>query len=347
MPLTIENPPALFQGPTTGYARNDVMANGAWTRNALARQLNHLLARHGTVVPGKNVFARGPRSLAGEARLWVSRYRAGPNGTVLVVVVQLVPTDVTTGRPRWYVKVDGVQQADQSHNIRGATTFVLDDVFEMRQQITVQAGVKHTIELWTADNCRVVGWDLHEAPSDTLLVGTDQVANYTYAVPLSPIRSDTMTSLRAAADALWRRARACHMAWNVDDPASPFVVNATSPTPLWGDSSVGPTAPTAYRNAYANENLLGGATTRAIPMVCWAAGSRTSGTGSVLVRFIGANHASGVDVAIAGTLNIYEATSFTLLPATAGDTIRVQCLTSAASTTGQVLAAGCFPFIGP
>jgi hypothetical protein len=347
MPLTIETPPALFQGPTTGYARNDALANGAWVRSALARQLNHLLARHGTVIPGKGVMSRTPRSVAAESRLWVTRYRASPNGGMLVVVVHLVPTDTTIGSPRWYVKIDAAKKADQVHNIRGGPDFAFADVFEMRMAVPVQPGVKHTVELWTADNCRVVGWDLHEAPMDTLLVGADTVADYTYALPLSPIRSDTVSSLRAAADVLWRRARACHMAWSADDPDAAVVVSSTSPVPLWGDSKVGPTAPTIFRNSYGNENLLAGATARAIPMVCWAAGARTNGAGSVLVRFSGANHPSGIDVVINGSLNIYESSAFTLLPATGGDAISVQCLTTAANTTGQVLAAGCFPFIGP
>lgn len=349
MPLTYERPPFTFLGATAGYVRNDLQTNGRWMRNAIARQINHLLARHPTVIPGKNLVGRTIRNSASSLRLWDTRLKSGVMLYELVVDVQLLPTDTAAGSPRWWIEVDGVSQGDQFHNVRCAagsgTQF--SDVFEMQQTITFSAkAATHKIELWTDDNCRVAGWDLHEKPREALDIANvafDTFVDYSYALPVSAIRDDIVATSLLLLELVWETQRGQHLSWNVDDPASPIAVSSTVAADLWGASTVGPTAPTQYRNSYANENLLGGAPNKLIRTVCWVLGERTAGAGNVIGRFIGDNHAGGVDVNVNGALGIYTSSSFTLLPQAAGDCVRMKYLVSAGGTTGNIYAAGCYP----
>lgn len=346
---TRDRPSIDFLGATVGYSRNDAMADGAWARSAIARQAQHLLTRHGLIIPGKFLPAlSGVRNSAADLRLWVTRFRSGPVSTTLVVDVSLQPTDTTAGSPGWYLKVDGVSYAIQRHNVRcgGGGGGRFDEIFEMRQEIPIIADTTHTLELWTDDNCRVVGWDMHEKPRESLEAGVDTGAvDFRYAVPHSPCFNTPLSDARAALTAAWQKMRGVHLSWNVDDPATPIAVSSTSATDLWG-TGVGPTAPTQYRNSYANENLLRGIANVSIPTVVWAYGERTAGAGNVLARFIGDNHGGGVDVTINGTLGFYTSTSYTLKPQAAGDVIRVQYLVSAGGTTGNIYAVGCYPLVG-
>lgn len=351
MPLSYQVPAQTFLGATAGYARNDVLANGMWVRNAIMRQIEHLLTRHPTVLPGKNLAGRTIRNSSSSLRLWSTRIRAPLEYNELVVDVQLLPTDTTAGSPRWWIEVDGVSAGDQYHTVRCAsgsgTQF--SDIFEMQQIVPLPAPsqIERRIDLYTDDNCRVAGWDMHLRPRDRLYTGSssDTLVDYTYALPLSPVRDDTIDDI-GLIDTVWRESRGYHVNWNVDDPATPVAVSSTSATDLWGGTGVGPTAPTQYRNSYANENLLRAIANKSIPMVCWVLGERTAGAGNVIVRFISDNHPGGVDVTINGALSMgYRTTSFTLLPQAAGDCIRIQYLVSAGGTTGNIYAVGCFPLV--
>lgn len=331
-------------------SRNRLPPDGQYAR-ALARAFNHLIGRSPIIIPGKEVPASSARNTVSDLALWRTRYRASPNGTTLVSEVHLLPTEnaghAPDGTPKWYLKVDGAAKADQTHNRRcaaGAGT-ALNDRFIMRQEVTVTAGVKHTVDLWTKDRCRVVGWFLYEKPRDSLVVGADTLADYTRLLPLSPILDVDLDSLYDAATAVWEKVRAHHMSFHVDDPASPIQPTTTATNPWDGSTArtantVGSVAPTQYRNSYANQLLA----TPTIATVCWAYGRRTSVGGSLTVRFIGEN--GSADVTINGAEGIYETTSFTLKPQAAGDKFDVHVLKDVGGTTGDIYGFGTFGLVG-
>ncbi len=332
------------------FARNGLLANGPFAR-AIARAVNHLIAMNGQIVPGKSVAPSSARNSATDARLWVTRYRAGANGTKLVVEVNCIPTDTTTGTPYWYLKIDGASASDvngvtnQVHGVRSASGAGTDlaDIFVMRREYTVTAGAKHTVEIWTKDKCRIVGWFLHEKPRVTLTTGTDTLADYQRLVTLSRIYDVDVNSLVVAATSVYQKLQSMMTSWYVDDPASPIAVSSTSATKLYESAgTVGSFCPTQYRNRYADDF----AATLQIPCYAWAYMERTGGAGNVLVRLKGANHGSGVDISCNSTLNIYESTSFTLKPQAAGDTMVPEYLVSAGGTTGNLYGLGLLPLIG-
>lgn len=352
MTISVVIPKKTYQGLVPiDYARNNLPPHAPWVRNGLAENLNHLLAQRGPIVPPKAVAPELARNSASNLRLWTTRYRASANGTTLVSVVRCIPTDDSTQpNPRWYLQVDGVAQADQSHSVYcesgGGKTFT--DAFEMVQEVAVTAGTKHTIDLYTDDKCRVISWSLYEKPSYSFFSGV-----HTYAdpspLPLSPIFDATMASIRAALDHVWQKMRGITFSWNVDDPASPVAVSSTLATYLWDSGgATGVVTPTQYRNTYANENLLRGIANKSIPCYAWVLAERTAGAGNVILRLLGGNHAGAgaIDIACNGALGIYESTSFTLLPASGGDTVKAQYLVSAGGTTGNIYAAGVFPLVG-
>lgn len=357
MPMQFDRPPSTFLAPTSGYARNDLLANGNWVRNAISRQATHLMCRQAQVLPGKNLAGRTIRNTSSAALLWVTHVSPPLNQSLLVIDVQLLPTDTASGSPRWWVVVDGVSQGDQFHNVRcssgSGTTF--DDIFEMQQVVVVDvSGGSSIVELWTDDNCRVAGWDLHFKPKETLDSSNtlDFLVDYSSELPLSQVRRVSgppfLYPPSAIGNHVFGRQRAYHLNWQVDDPASPINVSSTFASNLWGDATVGPTAPTQYRNSYANENLLGGIAAKSIRTYVWAYGERTAGAGNVIVRFISDSVPGGFDLPIDGTLRKYsrggsgDPLGFALLPQAAGDCIRVKYLVSAGGTTGKIYAVGCY-----
>lgn len=356
MGISYDRPPKTFLAATAGHVRNDLQTNGKWVRNAISRQASFLQNRMGQVLPGKNQAGRTIRNSAAALRLWVTHVSAPLNMSQLVVDVQLLPTDTAAGSPRWWIVLDGVAQGDQFHNVRCAagsgTTFA--DIFEMQQVLVVDQDVGSTIEIWTDDNCRVVGWDLHFRGKESVdaSVTDDTLIQYATELPLSPVqRVDSVgyiypPSPAVTATKLWSRQRAYHLNWQVDDPASPRSVSATVASPLWGVATVGPTAPTQYRNSYANENLLGGIAAKSIRTYVWAYAEKTAGVGDVLVRFISDSMPGGFDLHVTGALARYsddgDPLGFTLLPQAAGDCIRVQYLTSAGGVAGNIYAVGCY-----
>jgi hypothetical protein len=353
MPLGYEIPAPSFLGARhTNFARNDVPAHGAFVRNAIARQLNHLLALHGTQIPGKALVSSSQvTSTDTDQRLWTTYYRSTPNGTKLRVTVRCLPNSEVGefgSNPNWYIKLNGTSQDRQYHNVINSSAAGFAGMFEMTQILDVSRSTLYQVDLYTDDFCRVVGWDLCEEPRQSIVVGTDTVADYTYALPLSPILASTIASIRTAADAVFQKMRGYSLAWHCDKTSSPVAVSSTSATYLWDSAgTVASYVATTYRNTYANENLLGGVANKSIPMVIWAMGERTAGAGNVIVRFISGNHGGGVDLNITSSLGLVSNTAgaFTVLPGGSGDTVKVQYLVSAGGTTGNIYDVGCFPLI--
>lgn len=331
------------------FARNGLVPNGQIART-LARQLNHLIGRHGVIIPGFECLPSQARNSSSELALWRTRYRAGPNGNVLVAEVHCLPTDDTAGSPRWYINVDGSKATDASlggtpdntHNVRapsgGGTS--LADVFVMRQRISVTANAKHTLELVTDDKCRVVGWFLREEQRETLTVGSDQLVDYTYLLALSGIYDRDWAKLVDIADQIYNKLRGQHIAWSVIDPSSPITVSSTTPASIWESSNtIGALCGTQYRETYSNNY----ASTLTIPTYAWCYAARTAGAGNGFVRFVGANGTT--DITVNGALGEWSSTSFTLKPDAAGDTVKVYAYVEA-GTTIQVYSAAMLPLIG-
>lgn len=334
--------------------RNGLPPDGAFTRG-VAQALNMMMARCGQVIPGKVVLPAQVRDSASDLALWRARYRSGPNGTKLVVRVRLLPTqgDINTPpEPAWYIKVDGVStnpdgasDPDVHHYVYG-TGATLADAFEMERTYTVSAATAHTITLCTKDHCHVLGWNLWEPERDGLVSGTDAMVDYSRILALSPIcDADALGAIVTCAAAIHDKMRACHLAWSVDDPASPIAATTTA-TNIWdGDTggrsttTVGATCPTQYRNTYIDDV----AATYQIPAVCWVYAERTGGAGNVSVRFVGENGTTTVTVN--GAANIYGSTSLTLKPGAGGDKVDVYLIT-AAGTTGNLYSAGIYQLTG-
>jgi len=327
------------------FARNGLAPSGRDAR-LIARALNHLIARAGTIIPGMEVLPASARNTASELALWRTRYRATANGTTLVNRVQCIPTDDTSGTPTVYVKVDGVAQTSMTHNTRcrsGEGTD-LTDIFTLEQEITVTAGAQHTVELWTKDKCRVVGWFMHEKPRDSLAIGTDTVIDYTRILPLSGIYdADVQDLVVDIALEIFQKMRGSHMSWSVPDPASAIVPGSATPTNIWDgstartSSTVGADCPTQYRENYMEQF----AATPAIATYAWCYAQSDSGSG-IKVRFVGTN--GSADITVNGAAGIYSTTSFTLAPSASGDKVDVQAYQN--SGTGKVFSVGMFPLIG-
>ena len=330
-------------------ARNGLPPHGLFAR-ARARAAHLLAGRCGLVIPGKEVRPANARNTASDLALWRTRYRSGPNGTRLVVDVRLIPTDdfQVGAPPAWYVKIDGLAQGDQRHSsfVASGGGLSLSDVFAMRQEIAVTAGASHTVELWTKNKCRIVGWYLHELERETLTTGTDTVADYTYLVPLGTILDGGVDGMTVTVPrAVREKMRGAHLAWNVDDPASPVSPANTTPTNIWDGSTArtsttrGKTTPTQYRENYM-EQFSG---TPRIPVVCWVYGSK-SATGNILVDFVGGG--TTVTATITGGAAFYTATGNLLIPQSGGDKVDVLGYRASAGDGGSIYAAGFYPLIG-
>lgn len=344
MSLTRVRVPPGF-GPTVParLVRNGLPAHVAAARG-VADNLNFLLGRCGQIIPGKEAFGGTIRSSASDLALWRRRYRATPNGTTLVCEVHLIPTPTTAGTPRFYVKVDGVSAGDHTHNVRcdlGAGD-TLDDIFVERFEIPVSGGAAHNLELWTDDNCRVVGWYLWEKPrTDGLLVGTDTVADPSTFLALNGITAQAVKKLIDGAEAVWKWHRGA-AAWSCDDPASPFTTSSTTPTNIWeSGNAVAMRRPTQYRNSYRDEHTGN----NRISAEVWCYAARTAGGGgtSMTVRFT--NGAGGTsDITVNGAAGFYTASAASLLVAGASvDTITCKAFVSGGGVTGEVYDVGFYP----
>lgn len=331
------------------FARNGLPPHGLVARS-VGRALNHLIARHGAVIPGMEVLPASARNTASDLALWRTRYRAGANGSTLVVNVDLIPTDTGTATPAWYVKVDGTAKADQEHNSFVDSGLGLDfsDIFSMTQEVAVTADTKHTVELWTKNSCRVVGWSMHEKERDELTIATDEVVDYTHLLPLSPILDNSVQDLiKDVSLSIFNKMAGGGFSWNVDDPASGFIPANTTPTNIWDGSTartantVGPDIPTQYRENYIEQFDA----TPVIATYCWAYGKKSAGPpNGIKVRFTGAGGTTA-DITISGAEGIYETTAFGLVPAAGGDKVDVQCFQDTTGA-GELYACGMFPLIG-
>ncbi len=360
MTLLLEKVDPAFAGvvPLHG-ARNGLAASGRLVRT-LARAANFLLAQ-GTIIPGKCVLpGTTVRNTATDAALWRTQYRASPNGTTLIVDVHLLPTNDTSAIPSWYLKIDGVATAPRTHNhycaADGLTEYYLGTAavagsFTDRMEVTVTAGVQHTVELWTTNKCRVLGWNLREKPRVSLTPGVDTVVDYSYLAPLAAMRTeDLQYMLQTALPAIVQKMRGVSLSWNVDDPATPVTVvgigsSVTVAESLWANSAVTHRVPTQYRNSYMNE-VLG---TLSIPMFSWCYASVTAGAGTGAVVFHSEDgNVGGRNTAIAvtsGTPAFLTSTSWLTTAGAAGDPIQVRGYADVGTSIG-VIAAGCFPLIG-
>lgn len=325
--------PVSYGGITPLHAARNGLSPHPLYAKSIGRLINHVLARHGTVIPGMEVLPSAARDNANELRLWTQYYRATPNGTMLVSEVHLLPAVTGSDDPTFYVKVDGVAQATQNAPRGGAST--LADVSVRVQEIAVTADAAHQVDLWTNDNCRVVGWYLYEKERTRLTTG-DVYADLAGVVPWRPIYDADWASLQAAMVACWQKVRGCYISHNVDDPAAPIV-----PTTDWHNawdqngthtaSTMGATTPTSYR-----ASLMGGT----VPVVCWAYGAKTLGQGDITVRFDDSE--TTIDITIDGGLGLYTATG----NLTTSDN-KVDVLTKLASGVGgSVYAFGMYPYAG-
>ena len=339
------------------FTRNGKTASGRYVRN-VAKALNHLVAKAGPpIIPPKMVLPASARNSASELTLWRNRYRSGPNGTRLLVEVHRLPTDDTAvaGAPHWYVNVDGAKATDaitgtQDNQVHtdycaaGSGTD-LDDVKVMRQEISLTAGAKHTLELVTRYKCRIVSWSCREKPKTALVSGTDTMVDWARMATRLGVYDEDVAEIVTLAQAIHQKLRGVNLSYSVDDPASPIVPSTTATNP-WDATTArtgvtaGPLAHTQYRNTYMNEV----AATLTIPMYLWAYGERTSGGGSLTVRFVGEN--GNGDVTINAAANVFETTSWTLKPQSAGDKFDVHVFKDVAGTTGNIYSFGAFPLIG-
>ena len=342
MALTIEQVDSSFRGLVPeDWARPGLPPNGPAVR-ALARALNHIAGRHGHVIPGMEIPRASARNTASALELWRTRYKASPNGTTLVSEVHLIPTDTTAGTPAWYLKVDGTAQTTQTHNARCAagSGTNLDDVFVRVQEVTVTADAAHDVELWTDDNCRVVGWFLHEKERDTLTIGTDSVVDWSGLQVLAGIFNRDVQALINMAASLQQKIRGVHLSYNVDDHATPLTVTSTTPVNIWDSgNTVGVPCPTQYRNTYMDE-IAG---TLQIPAQAWCYAELNAGPGPYKVRFSATN--GDYDISVTGAKGIYTSGSVTLKPLAGHDTVKVKSFVTAGGDTGKLYACGLYPLI--
>lgn len=358
MALTIEFPDPDFSAQVWQHAvRNRMPAPGQVAR-VLARSLNHLVARRMRQIPGMEVAPTAARNNASTLRLWMTRYRASPNGTKLVSEVAYLPTDDTTQSPSYRIDIDSATATADDGNssfthsrycTAGSGTEFNDVAYDSRV-FTVTAGAKHTVELYTLAKMRVVGWRIYEQARNSITVGTDQVCDYTYLLPQTGIYDASLASLMSIQQQAFDKLSYADMSFCVDDanaiPARLGSGITTAFVNLWDGSAarstttVGSRRATQYRNNYADDF----AGTDTIPTYAWAYGARTSVGGSLTLRFEGGNGTT--DITINGAAGIYESTAFTLLPQAAGDKVDVSIKKDAAGTTGYLVACGCFPLVG-
>lgn len=345
--------PEVYGGLIPEYfTRNGLPTHGPFAR-AVAMGVNFLAARCMNVIPGKSVNPSEARNSSSDLRLWTTRYRASANGTLLRCTVILIPTDTTSGSPYWYLKIDGSEAADvegetdHHHDVRvpSGGGLDLDDQFPVTAVFEVTAGAKHTVDLYTDDNCRVIGWYLEEVQRDELEIGTDTLADFRRILTMSPIYDVDVASVMATAKAVLEKQKGIVTSWNVNDPATPIAASSTTPAKLYESAgTVGSYAPTQYRNTYMDQF----AATPSIPTYAWVLAEKTAGGAGddVQFRIKGGNHAGGVDIAITGALGIYESTTFTLKPQSGGDTVYPEYLVDAGGVTGNIYAWGLIPLVG-
>ena len=317
------------------YGRNTGIPHGPYLVG-IARGLNHILGRHGTMIPGVSVLPDLARdSASSNLRLWTQYYRATPNGTTLVSRVVMLPS-ATIGVPSWYVKVDESAQATQQHSLFGGGSD-LADMFYRDQEITVTGDAEHRLDLYTSDHCRVVGWYCWEKDRETLDSTADVMCDWSSIRVGDGIYDSSMQKLYEALVQCWTRCRGYAAQFNVPDPASPVAATSTL-TNVWDGSvawsavSAGGRVPTAHRASY---------TGTTIAVTAWALAERTGGAGELTIRWAGTT--LNTDITCDGALGIYKATG-TISQLAGGEKLDLQLL-APAGTTGNLYAAGIYPFI--
>lgn len=302
----------------------------------VARAINHMLGRHGTVIPGMGVYPELARdSASSNLRLWTTYYRATPNHATLISRVVLLPS-VTVGVPSWYVSVDGTPAATQQHNRFGGGSN-LSDLFYRDQEIAVTADGAHRLDLYTSDHCRVAGWYCWEKDRETLDSSSDTMADWSAIKVGGGIYDASLEEIVVALRALWQKMRGHHIGFNVTDPASPIAATSTM-TNIWdgttarASDSVGVRCSTRHRGSYLGTTIA---------VTAWALAERTGGAGDVTVRFAG--NSTNTDVVCNNAIDVYTATG-TIDVLAANEKVDVQ-LHAPAGTTGNLYACGMYPYI--
>lgn len=345
MPFNIlELPPPTFYGVDADlYARNGQVPDGIYFRS-IARGINHVLARHGTIIPGKSVLPTNTYVYASspEARLWTTRYCATPNHTTLVSQIVFLKSDPDhlAGPSSWYIKVDADAQPTRYHaRYRGiGATATLDDVFVETEEITIAASGGHTVSLYVGNYAEVLGWYLYEKDTPTLDGAGSTMVRYAEMLPGRPMYDSSIQELYKGLTKAWDQQRGAYFSWNADDPTAPVAATST-PTNIWDGSTlvtattIGPRVPTRYRATYTGTQ---------IPVECWVYAARTAGVGTATASFI---YSGGeIEVSVDGAARVWTATGYI---DQLDDGEKIDVLWSApAGTSADIYACGMYPFGG-
>jgi hypothetical protein len=343
MPAVRGSVPPTFSPMAAMQAWRNGTGPSADAMRAMAGNIMHLLGAQGICLPGKTVLPSGTiRNTGSDLALWRQRYRSTPNGTTLISEAHLLPTDTGTSQPQWYVKLNGVAQATQSHNrfVASGKAGAYDDLFISRQEITITGSADQELELFTKNNCRVVGWFCWEkgrgGPA-ALDPAVDSYPSTSYILPLTGIYDVSVADFVAKAGYVWKYHRANHLNWNVDDPATPIAISSTTPTNIWeSGGTVHPKCPTQYRDTYSSDLSA----SPGVATTAWTYASRTSVSGTMTVRFAGA--LGNTDIAITGAAAFVTGSGSILKSQAGHDTIEVKAFVSGAGVTGNVYAAGLY-----
>lgn len=324
--------------PASVFGRNGQLPSAPIMRT-LARGINHVFARHGTVMSPYSVTPGNAGTYASDTRVATAYYYAAPNHTKLMSRVMFIPTvDDDHSNPAWHLVLDGVAQTTQQHNRRCAAGagLTLSDVFYRDQEITVVPGAFRRVDLYS-ENAYVIGWHLWESDVQQINAATDSGVSYADLVIGGGIYDATVADFQSALALAWKRCRGSYFCFNVPNPANGIAATTTYTNILDGSttrtaSTVGFRCSTAHRGSYLSDT---------VDVNAWALVERTGGSGTVTVRF--AHETGNIDVECTGTLAICTKAG-TLTEFDAGSKVDVQ-LHAPGGTDGKLYACGLIGYV--
>lgn len=345
--------PVTFAGVVAShYCRNGQQAHGPFAK-ALARAINHIHAMRRVIIPGWTVRpGEDTDNIVGFATIYRTRFRSGFARSRLVVEVHVAPPwHGAVGQTcSWKVQIGGSDAADVNtgvteHNYGGSAAYAtnMSVVSVMRAEYALTSRSDIDFAIMSRGGARIVGCYLYEKPRTVLVDGTDarlQNGRLKTRGQITDNELDDATGMAFYAYEIAKNHRAHHINWSANDGAtggSVTIAAGTSYTNLFDGSTgarssttAGIPCPAQFRGTYMN-NVAG---TNTVKTMAYAYGSRTAGSGNVIIRLTG--DAGSADININGAAGWYSTSSFTLSTASAYDKVDIAYLTSDGTTAGTL-----------
>ena len=236
--MTLLRPPYSYPPPREQLLAAPIggspSCNGAMPRAEyvllLAEAMNHLLA-WGRVIPAHAVsLANSDNKDEGNAVLWRTRYRAGPNGTRLRGRVALAPATTVATAPDYSWDAGGTPRRWEVRAASPVDTDVVPATGYASELVgTSTANTVTDVALSTDDNIRVCGWSLWEPPIQVLDTASDVCVDYlSRFAGEQPIYDADVAELLGTYRKLYEQAHKHLIAHVVDDGSAPLTRTTAS-----------------------------------------------------------------------------------------------------------------------